>query len=107
MLETDCLGGDGCNDVVGAACVMFDVVVVVVSDDDDDNDDKQLDSGVSITISTDLLILPPQRSDTDTNKYHLLLTSPVNTHYLCICVQSWRPNCNSSPFSYKRNIESK
>ena len=54
---------------------MFDVVVVVVSDDDDDNDDKQLDAGVSIAISTDLLILPPQRSDTDTNKYHLLLTS--------------------------------
>ena len=72
---TDCLRGDGGNDVVGAACVMFDVVVVVVSDDDDDNDDKQLDAGVSIAISTDLLILPPPRSDTDTNKYHLLLTS--------------------------------
>ena len=84
MRETDCLRGDDCNDVVWAACVMFDVVVVVVSDDDDDNDDKQLDSGVSITINTDLLILPPQRSDTDTNKYHLLLTSPVTTHYLCI-----------------------
>ena len=84
MRETDCLRGDGCNDVVGAACVMFDVVVVVVSDDDDDNDDKQLDAGVSITINTDLLILPPQRSDTDTNKYHLLLTSSVTTHYLCI-----------------------
>ena len=61
---------------------MFDVVVVVVSDDDDDNDDKQLDAGVSIAISTDLLILPPQRSDTDTNKYHLLLTSLTSRQYI-------------------------
>ena len=88
------LGGDGSNDVVGAACVMFDVVVVVVSDDDDDNDDKQLDAGVSIAISTDLLILPPQ-SLTPTNticysphpSIHIISVSGygvgAQTEYLC------------------------
>ena len=82
---TDCLGGDGCNDVVGAACVMFDVVVVVVSDDHDDNDDKQLDAGVSIAISTDLLILPPQSLiPTPTNT--ICYSPHVNTYYLCIWV---------------------
>ena len=109
--STDCLRGDGGNDVVGAACVMFDVVVVVVSDDDDDNDDKQLDAGVSIAISTDLLILPPQRSDTDTNKYHLLLTSLMSIHI--ISVSGYKVGaqteylCNSRQSSDKGNIESK
>ena len=61
---------------------MFDVVVVVVSDDDDDNDDKQLDSGVSITINTDLLIMPPRSSDTDTTNT-ICYSSCLSIHHLC------------------------